>query len=88
MFAVLLKMKDSELSQKYRPDHLAFLEKHHQDNNVTAYGKFTDGAGGLIIYRAETLEQAEDLVKEDPYIKTGARTYEIHEWAMVSEQWS
>ena len=88
LFACLLHMKSPELSQKYRPDHLAFLEEQHKKDNVTAYGKFADGAGGLIIYRAETLEDAEALVKQDPYVEKEARTYEIHEWVMNSKQWS
>lgn len=47
-------------------------------------GRFTDGAGGLVIYKGASLEQVEELVNTDPYIINGARKYEIHEWDMES----
>ncbi|MDA3129141.1 YciI family protein [Aliibacillus thermotolerans] len=86
-FAVHLKMKDESLSKEYRPAHLAFLEEQHREKNVAAYGKFADGSGGLIIYRGESLKQVEALVKQDPYVESGARTYDIREWMMNSEDW-
>ncbi|RIU91158.1 YciI family protein [Oceanobacillus picturae] len=82
-YAVLLPMKDEEKSKTYRPDHLAYLEEMEEQGNVFAKGRFTDGAGGLVIYQAESLEEAETLVKEDPYVVTGARHYEVHEWTMM-----
>ncbi|WP_158736118.1 YciI family protein [Alteribacillus sp. YIM 98480] len=88
LFAVFLSMKDQELSQKHRPAHLEFLQKQHKEGNVAAYGRLEDGAGGLVIYRTETYEQAEELVKKDPYVVEGARGYDIHEWNMISDNWS
>lgn len=83
-FAVFLSMKDEALSQQYRPEHLAFLQENRDRGNVLMNGRFTDGSGGLVIYRAAAEEAAEALVNEDPYIKLGARNYEIHEWDMES----
>lgn len=83
-FAVFLSMKDEALSQQYRPEHLAFLQENRDRGNVLMNGRFTDGSGGLVIYRAADEEAAEALVNEDPYIKLGARNYEIHEWDMES----
>lgn len=88
LFAVFLSMKDQELTQKHRPAHIEFLQKHHKEGNVAAYGRFEDGAGGLVIYRTETYEQTEELVKQDPYVLEGARGYDIHEWNMISDNWS
>lgn len=41
--------------------------------------KFTDGSGGMVIYKTESLEDCEALVKTDPYVVEGARTYQILE---------
>ncbi|MFB5661398.1 YciI family protein [Alteribacillus sp. HJP-4] len=87
-FAAILPMKDKELSEKHRPAHLAFLEKLHAEGTIAAYGRFADGAGGLIIYRVDSYETAEGYVKQDPFVIEGARNYEIHEWSMVSNEWS
>ncbi|WP_168928337.1 hypothetical protein [Paenibacillus ginsengarvi] len=34
-------------------------------------------------YRAETLEEAEELATHDPYVIHGARSCEIREWFIV-----
>ncbi|MUK90194.1 hypothetical protein GMD78_17620 [Ornithinibacillus sp. L9] len=81
-FAVFLPMKDEEKSKTYRQDHLDYLAKKAEEGAVFAKGRFTDGAGGLIIYMADSMEKAEELAKNDPYVVQGARGYEIHEWEM------
>lgn len=82
-FAVLLPMKDADKSGQFRPQHLAFLEEMRNSGQVTANGKFADGSGGLVIYKAESFEACEALVKTDPYVVEGAREYEIFEWEAV-----
>ena len=84
-FAVFLMMKDEELSRVHRPEHLEFLSRQREAGTVLMNGRFTDGAGGLIIYRAEDEASAVSLVNQDPYISLGARDFEIHEWGMESD---
>ncbi|MBB6448473.1 hypothetical protein HNR44_000422 [Geomicrobium halophilum] len=86
-FAVLLPMKSQKLTEEYRSAHLDFLERLQEGGHVLARGPFVDGTGGLVIYQAPSAEAVETLVKEDPYVEHGARDYEIHEWAMVSNRW-
>jgi uncharacterized protein YciI len=81
-FAVLLPMKDEELTKKYRPAHLEFLERMHEEKKVVLYGRFADGTGGLVIYQAEDQGEVETWVKKDPYVLHGAREYEIHQWEL------
>ena len=82
-FAVLLPMKEADKSRDFRPQHLAFLEKMRNSGHVAANGKFADGSGGLVIYKAPSFETCEALVNTDPYIVEGARRYEIFEWEAV-----
>ncbi|MBP1970706.1 uncharacterized protein YciI [Virgibacillus natechei] len=84
-FAVLLPMKDEEKSKEYRADHLAYLETKAKEGNIFAKGRFSDGSGGLIIYKAESLEEAENMAKQDPYVTSNARDLEVHEWTMTIE---
>ena len=84
-FAVFLMMKDEELSRVHRPEHLEFLSRQREAGTVLMNGRFTDGAGGLIIYRAEDEASAVSLVNQDPYISLGARDFEIHGWDMESD---
>lgn len=82
-FAVFLHMLDTDKSLKYREEHLGFLDARRADGMLLANGRFADGAGGLVIYKARSYEEVESWVKQDPYIIKGARQYEIHEWDIV-----
>lgn len=84
-FAVYLPMKDEEKSATYRQDHLDFLEEMRKENRIFIFGRLADGAGGLIIYQGESLEEVDAWAKQDPYIALGARGYEIHEWMMQTD---
>jgi uncharacterized protein YciI len=85
-FAAFLPMFDKEKSHSLRPLHLDHLASAFQQGRIFAYGRFADGAGGLIIYKASTLEEATQLAQGDPYVANGARGLEIHEWEMVYEK--
>ncbi|WP_249870329.1 YciI family protein [Oceanobacillus saliphilus] len=84
-FAAFSPMLDEGKSQKYRPDHLDYLEKLGKEGKVFAKGRFADGTGGMVIYMAENYDEVEAIVKNDPYVVQGARGYEIHEWVMTTD---
>jgi 3-hydroxyisobutyrate dehydrogenase-like beta-hydroxyacid dehydrogenase/uncharacterized protein YciI len=85
-FAVLLPMKDEEKSVRYRPEHVAFLDRQRELGRLFANGRFADGAGGMAIYIAQSEDEVRQWVQEDPYIVHGARSFEIHEWKLVKGQ--
>lgn len=84
-FAVLLPMLDAEKSRIHRDEHLKFLEGLREKDVIIMNGRFTDGAGGLVIYKGNHMGEIERLVKQDPYVINGARNYEVYEWEMVTE---
>ena len=81
-FVALLMMKDTAKNQELRPQHLEFLGQGEREGRIFARGRFTDGAGGMIIYKAESLEEAKKTAEGDPYVKSGARSLDVHEWDM------
>jgi len=85
-FAALLRMLDPTKSQDLRERHIEFLEQKAKEGRIFARGRFTDGAGGLVIYTAESLEDARKIAESDPYVSSGARSLEIHEWDMKLPQ--
>ncbi len=82
-FAAFLPMRDPEKSQSLRSQHLDFLSQRESEGRIFARGRFVDGAGGLVIYKAASLEEAKKIAAGDPYLIGGARSLEIHEWEMV-----
>ena len=85
-FAVLLPMLDEEKSKEWRQDHLDYLKQKAEEGNIFAKGRFTDGTGGLVVYKGKNLADVEKMVKKDPYVIHDARTYEIHQWEMSLEE--
>jgi uncharacterized protein YciI len=84
IFACFLPMLDVEKSTQFRADHLAYLDSQRNQGRIIANGRFVDGWGGLVIYKAESLEEVTAWAENDPYVINKARTYDIHEWDMVS----
>jgi uncharacterized protein YciI len=81
-FAAFLIMKDPERSRDLRQEHVDFLDRTEMEGKIFARGRFADGAGGLIIYKADSFEDAERIARGDPYLISGARSLELHEWDM------
>ncbi|MBN2243783.1 MAG: hypothetical protein JW793_13945 [Acidobacteria bacterium] len=81
-FAAILRMKDIEKNNLYRPQHIDFLTRNENEGKIFARGRFTGGAGGLVIYMAESHDEAFKLAQTDPYVTHGARSLELYEWDM------
>lgn len=72
------------------PDHLAYQQTLEQSGALAFAGPLSDETGdqmqgmGMIIYRAESLDQASGYADADPMHQTGARTYTLRRW-MINE---
>lgn len=80
IYVVRLPMLDREKSKKYREKHLQYLKEMREAGHILMNGPFKDGSGGMVVYRAHSMEEAISFVEKDPYIVKGARTYEVKEW--------
>jgi uncharacterized protein len=81
-FAAILRVRDTAKNITVRPRHLAFLDKAEAQGKLFARGPFTDGSGGLVIYKSESMKEVRKLATQDPYVNEGARELELHEWQM------
>jgi uncharacterized protein YciI len=81
-FAAMLKMKDVEKNKQFHQQHIDFLTENEKAGKIFARGKFMDGEGGLVIYIANSRDEAVKLAEDDPYVSSGARFLEIYEWDM------
>ncbi len=68
------------------PDHLAYQRDMEIEGNLAFAGPLSDLSGdlmegtGMIVYRAESLDEARAMADGDPMHKTGARTYTLRRW--------
>lgn len=82
-FAAILNMLDPERNQKLRPAHLAYLEKLNEQGKIFAKGPFADGSGGMVIYMADSYEEAKQMAEQDPYVVEKVRSLDLREWNKV-----
>ncbi|WP_412551822.1 YciI family protein [Shimia sp. MIT910701] len=68
------------------PDHLAYQWDMEIAGNLAFAGPLSDLSGdlmegtGMLVYRAESLDEARAMADGDPMHKTGARTYTLRRW--------
>ncbi|GAA4718921.1 YciI family protein [Brevibacillus fulvus] len=81
LYAALLTIIDQELNAKVRPAHLEYVDQLFRAGKVVMAGPFTDKQGGMVIYKADSMAEAQALAEADPVVKEGARTLELREWS-------
>jgi uncharacterized protein YciI len=82
--AIIEYSQDKEKTEAFRPAHRQYLTRLHQTGRLAASGPFTDGPGALIIYEAASVEEAEGLLKADPFHDAGIFVrWQLRPWNAV-----
>ena len=58
--------------------HFEYLKKTLAKGKLTLAGRCVGGEFGIVIFQAESEEQAEDFMKNDPAVKKGVMTADLH----------
>jgi len=67
-FAALIEyISDKDRIQAVRPTHRAYLNELMAKGQLALAGPTTDDWGAIIVYEANTAEEAEALLKGDPF---------------------
>jgi uncharacterized protein YciI len=75
---------DKAKIQEVRPVHRQYLASLKDRGRLVASGPFTDDSGALIIYEADSKEEAEKLVQGDPFCQNGIFVkYVLRPWNPV-----
>lgn len=70
---------------QYVPAHIDYVKTLVAKGHKARSGYWGDLGGGMLLFEADNLEQAQRIVENDPLIKHGCVTYELHEWRIVVE---
>ncbi len=77
-------LNDADKVQSIRPVHRQYLASLRERGQLAASGPFIDGTGALIIYEADNAEEAEKLLKADPFNQNGIfLKYVLRPWNPV-----
>lgn len=79
-YAAILRTIDKNKDAEVLEDHKAYLQKYIDEGKIYAKGPFLDHTGGLVIYSTGSLEEARQILENDPVIIHSSRTYELKEW--------
>jgi uncharacterized protein len=84
-FAAMIEYtKDSAKITDIRPAHRKYLTQLKEEGQLAVCGPFTDDGGGLIVYEANTKEEAEALIRNDPFCQNQVFvSWVIRPWNVV-----
>ncbi len=76
------RSQDSLTAARIQEEHLAHMSRLAEQKKICAAGPFTDGGDiqGIVVYSVSNMEEAIALTNEDPAVKAGRLTIEIHPW--------
>lgn len=80
LYAAILKMIDPVKDAEILEEHIEYLNKYIANGKIFAKGPFLDHSGGLVIFETENIEEAKQLINNDPVIINNTRSYELKEW--------
>jgi uncharacterized protein YciI len=75
---------DSSIIAKTRPSHREYLTELQARDKLVISGPFSDDKGGLLVYEADSVEEVDKMVREDPFAIHGVfLSWEIRPWTVV-----
>lgn len=82
MYILLLKyIKPIEEVEKSLNSHINYLEKHYSLKKFICSGKQNPRTGGVILCNAESINEVNEIIKEDPFYSRKIAEYEIIEFS-------
>ena len=81
MFLILLTYTHGlEKIEVHLIEHRVFLDKYYSLNKFVCSGARNPRTGGVILCKAGTIKEVEDIIMEDPFHRHKAASYEIVEF--------
>jgi uncharacterized protein YciI len=76
---------DKPTFDQYVPAHKAYVQDLIARGHQAKSGYWAERGGGMLLFQADSLEVAQELIAADPLIKNGCVDYELYEWRIVVE---
>ncbi len=84
LWAAVIRYGDPEKIQQVRPTHRHYLASLREQGKLWASGPFEDDSGALIIYQAESEDEARQLIQGDPFYEAGVfQEIQLKPWKIV-----
>ena len=77
MVFVYLMNNKKDLNLQVVQEHVEHLRTLDQEGHLVLCGPFADYPGGMVVFRADSEEEALRIAKSDPFIVSGFKTFEL-----------
>jgi uncharacterized protein YciI len=67
----------------YVPAHLAYVRDLIDRGHHAQTGYWAERGGGMMLFQAASLEEAQQIVNADPLVQNGCVDYKLHQWCVV-----
>jgi len=74
---------DKAIFDQHVPAHKAYVKKLIEAGYQARTGYWATERGGMMIFTATSLKEAQAIVAQDPLVAQGCVDYELHEWIVL-----
>lgn len=85
-YVITLSRTEKPLTETLVRRHVAHLKELDRQGRLVLCGPFTDHKGGMVIVRAESIEEAKTIAEADPFVREGVETYALRTWELSCEE--
>ncbi|MCL1464453.1 YciI family protein [Argonema galeatum] len=76
---------DKSTFDKYVSAHKAYVRDLIAKGHQARSGYWGKLGGGMLLFQAASMDEAQALVAQDPLVQNGCVKYQLHEWRVVVE---
>jgi len=76
---------EKSIFDQYVPAHRAYVRELIAKGHKAKTGYWARRGGGMLLFEAESMDQAREIVSQDPLVVNGCVSYEIYQWCLVEE---
>ena len=70
---------------RYVADRKAYVQQLIAKRHQAPSGYWGCRGGGMLLFQADSIDQAQAIVAQDPLVQNGCVSYELYEWCVVVE---
>ncbi len=74
---------DKKTFDRFVPDHKLYVRELNNRGHNARTGYWAEYGGGMLLFEAKSLEEAKQIIENDPLIKNNCVEYDLHEWVIV-----
>jgi uncharacterized protein YciI len=76
---------DKAIFDQHVPAHKVYVQELVTKGHQARTGYWADFGGGMLLFKAASMDEAQAIVAQDPLIANNCVTYELHEWRIIVE---